>query len=154
MRAMARHARSAVFSDVVRHRAVVAFCVAVTVGALTGAWAQRDDRQEALLWFGFAVFVLSVTVPVASMSIGPRPLRSFGVGAWFLVAASGALLGWLNRGAIEPTSARGEMIAPVMLLLVVMLVPTSLWMMIERPEQNWEREVRLEREGHSQTPGV
>lgn len=154
MPAMARHARSTVFTGVVRHRALVAFCTAATIGALASAWTQRDDRQTALLWLGFAIFVLSVTVIVASMSIGPRPLRSFGVGAWFLVAASGALLVWLNRDAIVVTRARDVVIPPLMLVLAMGLIPLALWMMIRRPEQNWEKEVRLERERSRQTPEV
>jgi high-affinity Fe2+/Pb2+ permease len=53
---------------------------------------------------------------------------------------------WLNRGVIDGTRPRDVMFRVVMLLLAIGLVPLGLWMMIRRPEQNWERELRLEAE--------
>ena len=150
MLVMARHGRSTIFSGVVRHRAVVGLFTLCGVGALFSAWTHRDNRETALLWLGLGVFILSVTVIVASLSIGPRPLRSFGVGVWLLVTATGASLVWLGRSSVEVTRVRDELIPPFMLVLAIALVPLALWMMIWRPEQGWEKEVRFERERNRQ----
>lgn len=143
---MSRHGRRAQISPVIRHRVVTGLVVVFALGAFTSAWANRSDHEAALMWLGWGVFLSAICVVVGSLSIGPRPLRSLGVGAWLLVAALGAFLVWTGRDAIDTTARRGSVIAPVMLLLAMGLVPLAGWLMVWRPEQNWEKEVRFERE--------
>lgn len=144
---MGRHGRTGViFSGVVKHRLVVGFVALGALGMLVSAWSHRADREGGLLWLGMGVFTASATIIVGSLSIGPRPLRSFGVGAWLLVMAGGALMVWLGRDAFDSTKPRHVVVPPFMLFLAIVLVPLALWMMIWRPEQNWEKELRYERE--------
>ena len=118
-----------------RHRLVVLACALGAMVMFALAYAERDDQAAALLWVGYSVFTGSVPFIVASMSIGPRPLRSFGVGAWLTVAASDLALVWMGRDATAANDGRGVVIPP----MAVGLVPLGLWMMIRRPEQKWER---------------
>lgn len=143
---MARHARSGPVRDVLKHRLVVAGCALGSLGAFGLAYADRSDHASMLLWSGFGVFVGAITVIVASLSIGPRPLRSLGVGAWMSVAALGAGMGWLGRGSHSVTSGRGLMMPPLLLVMTVALLPLGVWLMVWRPEQNWEKELREERQ--------
>jgi hypothetical protein len=144
---MGRHGRTGVlFSGVVKHRLVVGLVGLVALAMLVGAWSHKGDRESGLLWFGMGVFTASVTVIVGSLSIGPRPLRSFGVGVWLLVMAGGALMVWLGKDALDATRPRDVVGPPFMLFLAIGLVPLALWMMIWRPEQSWEKELRYERE--------
>lgn len=143
---MSRHGRSPLISPVVKHRLVTGVSAVCALGAFTEAWTSRSDQDPALMWLGWGVFLSAISVVVGSLSIGPRPLRSFGVGAWFLVAAIGAFLVWAGRDAIDVTDRRGSVMAPLMLILAMGFVPLAGWLMIRRPEQNWEKEVRFERE--------
>ena len=144
---MTRHRGSRAISDVVRHRFIVTLVAVAAVGMLIEAWVSRqEDPEGARLWLGFGIFTASAAVIAGSLSIGPRPLRSFGVGGWLLAMACGAFVVWRSRNAIDGTRTRDLMIPPLMLLLATSLVPLGLWMMIWRPEQNWEKEMRFERE--------
>ena len=75
---------------------------------LATSWVYRGNSDSALLWLGFGVFTGSAAIIVGSLSIGPRPLRSLGVGAWFLTMATGGVIIWLGRGAVEPDDQRGQ----------------------------------------------
>ena len=143
---MARHARSGPVRDLLKHRLVVTGCALGALGAFGLAYADRSDHGSMLLWSGFGVFVGAITVIVASLSIGPRPLRSLGVGAWTTVAALGAGMGWLGRGSHAVTSGRGLMMPPLLFLMAVALLPLGMWLMVWRPEQSWEKELREERQ--------
>lgn len=144
---MARHRGSRPISDVVRHRLVVTLVAMAAVGMLVEGWVSRhEDPEGALLWLGSGIFTASAAVIAGSLTIGPRPLRSFGVGCWLLAMACGAFVVWRSRSAIDGTRPRDLIIPPLMLLLATGLVPLGLWMMIWRPEQNWEKEMRYERE--------
>lgn len=143
---MSRHGRRPLVSPVVKHRVMTGILVVAALGAFMRAWTGRRDQEPALMWLGFGVVMWAISVVVGSLSIGPRPLRSFGTGAWFLVAAVGAFLVWTGRDAIDTEARRGLVVAPLMLLLAVVLVPLAGWMMIWRPEQDWEKEVRFEQE--------
>jgi hypothetical protein len=50
------------------------------------AYAERDEQAAALLWVGYGVFTGSVTVIVASMSIGPDPTQ---IRRWSLADSGG-----------------------------------------------------------------
>lgn len=145
---MSRHGRSGVASPVLRHRLITGFVAAAAVWMLATSWVHRGNPDSALLWLGFGVFTGSAAIIVGSLSIGPRPLRSFGAGAWFLTMATGGVIIWLGRGAVEPDDQRGQVLVPIMLICSVGLTPLALWLMIWRPEQNWEKELRLERDSH------
>jgi hypothetical protein len=144
---MARHRGSRLIPEVVRHRLVVGSVAMGAVGMLVQAWvARQGDPDGALLWLGAGIFTASAAVMAGSLSIGPRPLRSFGVGCWLLAMAGGAFMAWRSRHAIEGTRPRDLIVPPLMLLFAVGLVPLGLWLMIWRPEQNWEKEMRVERQ--------
>ena len=144
---MGRHGRTdVIFSGVVKHRLVVGIGALGALGMLVSAWSHRGDGESGLLWLGMGVFTASATIIVGSLSIGPRPLRSFGVGAWLLVMAGGALMVWLGRDALDATRSRDVVVPPFMMFLAIGLVPLALWMMIWRPEQSWEKELRYARE--------
>ena len=149
---MARHARRALISPVWRHWLLTAFVGLGSLGGFASAWSNRQDRDSTLLWAGWGIFALAVTVIVGSLSLGPRPLGSFGVGAWLLLMASGASTVWLGRAAIDLTTRRGPLFAPMMLLLSIGLVPLALWMMIWRPLQSWERELQSQSADREQPP--
>src|SRR5207247_7751142 len=51
-----------------------------------------------------------------------------------------------GRDATATNDGRRVVIPPLMLIMAVGLVPLGRWMMIRRPEQNWERELRHEHE--------
>ena len=117
----------------------------IGLGALANfylAWTNRGDTDAAAMWLGMGLFMGSVGVPMATMSLGPRPLRSFGAGACALVLALGAALGWGGRDALDTDARRGYLIAPLMLFLALYLAPYAVWMMIRRPLQYWEQETR------------
>ncbi len=73
---------------------------------------------------------------------------------WCLVPRRGvwcpARVAQQGRNRCDPGARRDDSSAHA--ALAMGLVPLALWMMIWRPEQNWEKEVRLERERSRQTP--
>jgi hypothetical protein len=40
------------------------------------------------------------------------------------------------------------MMPPLMLIMALGLLPLGVWLMVRRPEQNWDKELREERERH------
>jgi len=143
MHGVGRHTRRSLISPVTKHRLTTVLAAALAIGGFLGAFMQRESRDAMLLWLGWGLFMLGVTVIVGSLTIGPRPLRSFGVGAWLLVTACGAFIFWLGRGAVDTTSSKGQLVAPLMLVMAIFIAPYAAWMMIWRPVQSWEQETRV-----------
>ncbi|WP_156971474.1 hypothetical protein [Knoellia sinensis] len=143
---MGKHERRTFITPVLKHRLVTGMFALITVLTFTEALEEWEDRLQGPLLLGVGLFLLGATVIVGSMSIGPRPLRSFGAGAWFVVMGAGAALAFAYRGSMGDVGSRGEVALGAMLLLAVTLPFLGLWMMVARPEQNWEKERRLARE--------
>lgn len=149
MPSMGRHGRSSLITPLLKHRLITGVVALAGLVFLLGSWNHREDGQAALLWAGLGVFMFSAAVLSGSLSIGPRPLRAFGAGAWLLLMALGAGSVWLGRSAIEPGDRRGASMVWIMAILAVCLIPAALWLMLWRPEMKWEAELRQEREAKS-----